>query len=141
MSLLTVTKLSVVSAGKNPRTLVDNVSFTVKCGEVLGLIGESGAGKSTIGLAILGHCRQGMRIETGSILFNGQELTTLSDRRLRQVRGRHIAYVAQSAGAAFNPAITLGEQVIEAAHAGKAAGECDFGHAERRIGEQLFRQQ
>jgi len=115
MSLLTVTKLSVVSAGKNPRTLVDNVSFTVKRGEVLGLIGESGAGKSTIGLAILGHCRQGMRIETGSILFNGQELTTLSDRRLRQVRGRHIAYVAQSAGAAFNPAITLGEQVIEAA--------------------------
>ena len=120
-TLLSVDNLRVVSQGKNPRTLVDNVSFTVNRGEVLGLIGESGAGKSTIGLAILGHCRQGMRIESGSILFNGQELTTLSDRRLRQVRGRHIAYVAQSAGAAFNPAITLGEQVIEAALKHKVA--------------------
>ncbi|MGC6389056.1 ABC transporter ATP-binding protein [Ewingella sp. S1.OA.A_B6] len=113
--LLTVAHLRVVSDGKHPSTLVDDVSFTVRRGEVLGLIGESGAGKSTIGLAILGHCRQGMHIQSGSIRFNGQELTELSERRLRQVRGRHIAYVAQSAGAAFNPAITLGEQVIEAA--------------------------
>lgn len=113
--LLHVENLHVVSQGKNPRTLVDDVSFTVKQGEVLGLIGESGAGKSTIGLAILGHCRQGMRIQSGRITFSGQELTQLSDRQLRQVRGRQIAYVAQSAGAAFNPAITLGEQVIEAA--------------------------
>ncbi len=113
--LLRVEHLTVVSCDKQPRTLVDNVSFTLKPGEVLGLIGESGAGKSTIGLAILGHCRQGMKIHSGKIMFQQQDFTQLSQRRLRQIRGRHIAYVAQSAGAAFNPAIPLGEQIIEAA--------------------------
>ncbi|WAT10586.1 ABC transporter ATP-binding protein [Rouxiella badensis] len=112
--LLQVEQLVVVSSDKTQRRLVDNVSFDLKAGEVLGLIGESGAGKSTIGLAILGHCRHGMRIASGSIRFNGTELARQSQRQLRTLRGRKIAYVAQSSGAAFNPAITIGEQVIEA---------------------------
>ncbi len=112
--LLRVERLVVVTTDKSPRRLVDDVSFDLRAGEVLGLIGESGAGKSTIGLAILGHCRQGMRIESGNILFQGIDLSRLSPRKLRTLRGRKIAYVAQSAGAAFNPAMVLGEQVIEA---------------------------
>ncbi|WP_192458402.1 ABC transporter ATP-binding protein [Musicola keenii] len=110
--LLRVEQLRV-SAGE--RVLVQDVSFTLNKGEVLGLIGESGAGKSTIGQAILGHCRDGMRISGGQIWFQGTDLTTLSGRSLRNVRGCRIAYVAQSASASFNPAQRIGEQVIEAA--------------------------
>lgn len=113
-TLLRVEQLVVTTTDKSKRRLVDNVSFELQAGEVLGLIGESGAGKSTIGLAILGHCRHGMRIDSGQILFNQADLSSLSQRQLRKVRGNKIAYVAQSAGAAFNPAIILGEQVIEA---------------------------
>lgn len=112
--LLRVEKLVVRSTDKAQRRLVDEVSFELQAGEVLGLIGESGAGKSTIGLAILGHCRHGMRIESGRILFNQTDICRQSQRQLRVLRGKRIAYVAQSSGAAFNPAITLGEQVIEA---------------------------
>lgn len=112
--LLRVNELVVATTEKTPRRLVDSISFDLNAGEVLGLIGESGAGKSTIGLAILGHCRHGMRIESGSILFNNADISRQSARQLRALRGKKIAYVAQSSGAAFNPAITLGEQVIEA---------------------------
>ncbi|MFE8151176.1 ABC transporter ATP-binding protein [Brenneria goodwinii] len=97
------------------RTLVDDISFSLHKGEVLGLIGESGAGKSTIGQAILGHCRHGMHIRQGQIWFQGADLAAMSERQLRKIRGRRIAYVAQSASAAFNPALCIGDQVIEAA--------------------------
>ncbi|WP_315709171.1 ABC transporter ATP-binding protein [Brenneria uluponensis] len=110
--LLRVEQLQVIAGDC---TLVEDISFTLKKGEVLGLIGESGAGKSTIGQAILGHCRYGMRIRQGKIWFQDTDLATLSERQLRKVRGQRIAYVAQSASAAFNPARKIGEQVIEAA--------------------------
>ncbi|MBI0509049.1 ABC transporter ATP-binding protein, partial [Dickeya dianthicola] len=114
--LLRVEHLRVV-AGE--RALVQDISFTLNKGEVLGLIGESGAGKSTIGQAILGHCRHGMRIESGHIWFQNDDkhsdLAALSERQLRRVRGARIAYVAQSASASFNPAQRIGEQVIETA--------------------------
>lgn len=113
--LLSVNQLRVVTTDREPRRLVDDISFDLRAGEVLGLIGESGAGKSTIGQAILGYCRQGMRIAGGSIHFDRQDLAQLSERKLRAVRGKRIAYVAQSAGAAFNPAQTIGDQVVEAA--------------------------
>lgn len=114
--LLRVEQLCVTAGG---RALVEDINFTLHKGEVLGLIGESGAGKSTIGQAILGHCRHGMRIESGHIWFqNGDkrsDLASLSERQLRAVRGARIAYVAQSASASFNPAQRIGEQVIETA--------------------------
>lgn len=113
--LLSVEHLRIAANGKPERLLVDDISFTLNAGQVLGLIGESGAGKSTIGQAILGHCRDGMTLTGGRIMFHDQDLARLSERKLRQIRGKRIAYVAQSAGAAFNPALTIGAQVVEAA--------------------------
>ena len=70
---------------------------------MLGLIGESGAGKSTIGLAAMGYARPGCRITAGSIVFDGVDLSKLSEAQKRDYWGKRIAYVAQSAAASFNP--------------------------------------
>ena len=96
-------------------TLVDDVSFTLKQGEVLGLIGESGAGKSTIGLSTLVYARTGCQITGGQILFHGRDLRGLNVQGRQKLRGVKVAYIAQSAAAAFNPAHTIFDQVSEVA--------------------------
>lgn len=103
------------SAPGGPTTLVHDVSFTIPRGEVLALIGESGSGKTTIALALLGHARRGCRIDGGEVRVGDLDLRALGSRELEAVRGMRIAYVAQSAAAAFNPAHTLMDQVIESA--------------------------
>jgi len=111
--LLEVKGLSIAvgpASDPNPMLLVDTVSFDVAQGQVLGLIGESGAGKSTIGLAALGYVRPGCRLAGGTIRLDGK---TMFDDRM--MRGGPVTYVPQSAAASFNPAFRLVRQVIETA--------------------------
>lgn len=95
--------------------IVHGVDFDVEGGKVLGFIGESGAGKSTIGLAAMAYGRGGVEITDGKVHFNGRDILQSGIRDVRKLRGGEVTYVSQSAAASFNPAKKIMEQVTEAA--------------------------
>ncbi|MDB0566739.1 ABC transporter ATP-binding protein [Ralstonia solanacearum] len=102
-----------ITAGE--QTLVDHLSFAIQPGEVLALIGESGSGKTTTALALMGYARQGCSIAGGSVRIGEVDVLHLDPARQRALRGRTVAYIAQSAAASFNPSRTIMDQVVEPA--------------------------
>ena len=113
-TLLRISNLKI--EGRSDETwmpIIKGIDLELKKGEVLGLIGESGAGKSTVGLAAMGYTRDGVRITDGEVLFDGVDLVKASLPDKRALLGKRIAYVAQSAAASFNPAHKLINQHVE----------------------------
>ncbi|WP_170422951.1 ABC transporter ATP-binding protein [Ruegeria arenilitoris] len=108
---------TVYPPGEKPHDIeiVHGVSFDLERGKVLGLIGESGAGKSTIGLASMAYGRGGVKITGGEVWVNGRDILKTSHGDIRKLRGGEVTYVSQSAAASFNPAKKIMDQVVEAA--------------------------
>ena len=113
--LLEVRDLSLsFTTGRGALSITRSVSFSIAPGERVGLVGESGCGKTVTGLSLLRLLPpQSARIE-GEILFNGTNLATLSPRRMRAVRGRDIAMIFQEPMSALDPVFTVGDQISEA---------------------------
>ncbi|MDE0308357.1 MAG: ABC transporter ATP-binding protein [Acidiferrobacterales bacterium] len=108
-------RISAYNDEKKEIQIVKGVTFDIYKGQVVALIGESGSGKTTISLASLSYTKPGLEFTGGEVLLNGEDVLTASPLRQREIRGAHVAYLAQSAAATFNPAITINEQVTESA--------------------------
>jgi peptide/nickel transport system ATP-binding protein len=116
--ILTVQNLTVeYQATEGPIRAVDNVSFTVAAGEVFGLAGESGCGKSTVALALLRLLQPPAIITGGDVHFQGHDILAMNDVQLQRFRWDQISMVFQSAMNALNPVMTVGEQLIDAIRA------------------------
>lgn len=115
MSLLDVKDLCVdFTIADRPVRALDNVSFTVGEGEIVGLVGESGCGKSTIGRALLRLLPSNARLTGGSIVFRGQDLTELSNREFRRIRWKHLAVIFQDTMNVLDPVYKVGDAIAEA---------------------------
>jgi ABC-type dipeptide/oligopeptide/nickel transport system ATPase component len=112
VNLLDVRNLTILAPG-GARPIVDDLSFSISAGATLAVVGESGAGKTITGLAVLGLVPPPLRVTVGSIVWRGRDLTKLSERELRAIRGVEIGLVFQEPSAAMNPAMTVGAQIAE----------------------------
>jgi peptide/nickel transport system ATP-binding protein len=103
-----------VSLANSAIDVVDEISLTVAAGEVIGLVGESGTGMTTFALALLGHARRGLLLDTGTVELDGKDVLKMSPQELRRLRGRRVAYVPQDPSSALNPSLKVGHQLREA---------------------------
>jgi len=115
---------------------VNGISFSVAPQETLGIVGESGCGKSVTALALMGILPRAGRIVAGKALFEGRDLVTLGDRELRDIRGKDIAMIFQDPMTSLNPVLTIGKQLREAI---EAHLDLDGGQLERRAADLLDR--
>ncbi|MCY4591510.1 MAG: ABC transporter ATP-binding protein [Alphaproteobacteria bacterium] len=135
--LLEVDRLVIDARTESGATtpIVKDVSFGIDRGEVVALIGESGSGKTTIALSALGYTKPGLEFTSGEVRLEGRDVITMPPGEIRDLRGQRVAYLAQSAAATFNPALTIGEQVTESP---LLHGQMNREEAERRA-EELYR--
>ena len=111
-AVLQASALCVETVGGD--AIVDDVTFELAHGEVLALVGESGCGKTTTALALMGHARPGARITAGSVTLGGRSVVSDRAVRLRDIRGTQIAYVPQDPAGALDPRLRIGAQITEA---------------------------
>src|SRR5258708_1598977 len=114
-NLLSIHDLGVSYSQPNGERLraLDEISLDLRPGEVLGILGESGCGKSTLANAILRLLPPHAQVERGQILFQDRDLLRLSERDLRQIRGRGISMIPQEPALSLNPVMTVGTQIAE----------------------------
>ncbi|MDE2515212.1 MAG: ABC transporter ATP-binding protein [Rhodospirillales bacterium] len=122
MSLLEISHLTTAfQTARGEIAAIEDVTLAIEAGEVLGIVGESGSGKSVTALSVMGLLpRPPARIAGGTIRFDGQDLTTLSERQMRRIRGAGIAMIFQEPMTSLNPVFPIGEQVMEAIAAHEA---------------------
>ena len=101
------------SSREDPLLALDDLSFDIAPGEILGVVGESGAGKSLTGAAIIGLLEPPGRIAGGEILLDGQRIDCLVDEQMREIRGRRIGMIFQDSLTSLNPLLTVGQQIVE----------------------------
>ena len=113
-NLLEIDNLNIkFMSDQEPVNAVRNVSITLRSGEVLGIVGESGAGKSTIGNAILNLLDAPGEILKGKVIFEGQDIVGMDDKAMRTIRGKKIGMIFQDPQTSLNPIMTIGNQLIE----------------------------
>jgi len=113
---------------------VNGISFDIAPGETLGIVGESGCGKSVTSLALMGILPRAGKVTSGTAMFGDRDLFRLSDRELRRIRGRDIAMIFQDPMTSLNPVLTIGRQIREALEAHFDLGK---GEANRRVADLL----
>ncbi|MGC4116470.1 MAG: ABC transporter ATP-binding protein [Myxococcales bacterium] len=127
--VLEIRGLTLALPGEGPALAVDDLSLSLERGGALGLVGESGCGKTLLALSVLRLLPAGLRITSGQVLFEGRDLLALPEAGLREVRGRRIAMVFQEPHTSLNPVLTVGEQIAEAVRLHRSAGRADAGAA------------